>query len=119
MTLVFVYGTLKRGGTNHHHLAGQEFVAPARTLPRYRLHRVSDYPGLVAAADATTGITGEVWSVDDDCLAELDRFEGTDQGLYRRERVLLDGAFPDAQVQAYFYLKDVSECPDCGPTWPV
>jgi len=119
MTLVFVYGTLKRGGSNHTYLAGQEFVAQARTLPRYRLYRIEDYPGMVPAADATAGITGEVWSVDDDCLAELDRLEGTEQGMYRREQVQLDGAFPEANVQTYVYLRDISGCADCGSTWKV
>jgi gamma-glutamylcyclotransferase (GGCT)/AIG2-like uncharacterized protein YtfP len=30
-TPLFVYGTLKRGGSNHHQLASQTFLGPART----------------------------------------------------------------------------------------
>ena len=38
MTLVFVYGTLKRGGENHRWIAQQQFVAEASTAPLYRLY---------------------------------------------------------------------------------
>jgi len=37
MTRIFVYGTLKRGGRNHHFMAGQQFVGEARTAPGYTL----------------------------------------------------------------------------------
>jgi gamma-glutamylcyclotransferase (GGCT)/AIG2-like uncharacterized protein YtfP len=119
MTLVFVYGTLKRGGSNHHHLAGQEFVAPARTGPGYRLYQLGEYPGLVASPGATAAITGEVWSVDDACLAALDRLEGTAEGLYARVPVALEGSFNPGAVQAYLYLRDVGGRTECGPTWKV
>ena len=33
MTLIFVYGTLMHGGQNHHYLAQQQFIGPARTRP--------------------------------------------------------------------------------------
>ena len=42
MTTLFVYGTLKRGGSNHAHLAGQKFLGPART---------ADSPDATRAAD--------------------------------------------------------------------
>jgi len=119
VNLVFFYGTLKRGGSNHHYLAGQEFVAPARTAPGYRLFRLGDYPGMVASPGAQAAITGEVWSVDDACLAELDRLEGTAEGLYQRVPVALAGSFPDGGVEGYLYLRDVSGLADCGPTWEV
>ena len=82
MTLVFVYGTLKRGGGNHHFLAGQAFVDEARTARGYTLYDLSGYPGMVRQDDDDTGVMGEVWSVDDECLARLDVLECTAEGLY-------------------------------------
>ena len=117
MTLVFVYGTLKRGGSNHFLLAGQEFAGTARTLPGFALYDLEGYPGMVADGAASEGISGEVWSVDPACLAELDRLEGIEEGLYRRERVPLEPPFADKAVDAYLYLRSVSGRPRSGPDW--
>jgi gamma-glutamylaminecyclotransferase len=117
MTRLFVYGTLKRGCKNHHHLVGQ-YVGEARTTPGYRLHDLGDYPGMVADATDTDGVTGEIWSVDDAALAHLDDFEGVDEGLYLRERVTLaGGAFADADVHTYLYARSVADRPALGATW--
>ena len=82
--LVFVYGTLRRGGSQHGRMAGAEFVA-AGTI-RGRLYRIDWYPGVVVD-DAGDDIAGEVLAVDPALLAELDLFEG---GEYRRVRVSVD-----------------------------
>ncbi|MDI1319207.1 MAG: gamma-glutamylcyclotransferase, partial [bacterium] len=78
MTCVFVYGTLKRGGSNHAFLARQRFLGEARTAPGFTLYSLGDYPGMVRAPGDTAGVTGELWVVDDTCLAELDQLEGLD-----------------------------------------
>lgn len=118
-TLVFVYGTLKRGGSNHHFLAGQRFLGEARTAPGYRLYHLSGYPGMIPLTDDRDGVTGEVWSVDPACLAELDRLEGTDEGLYRREPIALLTPFGGQDIQTYIYARSVAGKPDLGSTWPV
>jgi gamma-glutamylcyclotransferase (GGCT)/AIG2-like uncharacterized protein YtfP len=117
MTLVFVYGTLKRGGSNHFLLAGQQFVGAAKTRSGFALYDLDGYPGMVADAAATEGISGEVWAVDAACLEEMDRLEGTAEGLYRRERVPLEPPFADRAVDAYLYLRSVSGRPRTGPDW--
>lgn len=119
MPLIFVYGTLKRGGSNHRQIADQEFVGMARTAPGYQLYDLGDYPGMVAAPEDQLGVTGELWSVDEAALRRLDRFEGVDQGLYRRVPIALQP--PDAQrvAETYLYNKSVSGRPALGPTWPV
>jgi gamma-glutamylcyclotransferase (GGCT)/AIG2-like uncharacterized protein YtfP len=119
MTLVFVYGTLKRGGANHHLLAGQEFAGAARTQPGFALYDLDGYPGMVADAEAREGITGEVWRVDDACIVLLDELEGTEEGLYRREAVALDPPFSNQTVEAYLYLRSVSDRLRTGPDWKV
>ena len=124
--LVFVYGTLKRGGSNHGLLAGQDFVGPARLAPGFVLYSLGDYPGLVAEAGAADRVTGELWAVDDAALARLDELEGVEEGLYARVPAVLEewpeplsaGArFADARM--YVYLRDVSGRPRLGETWPV
>lgn len=75
--LVFVYGTLRRGGSNHFRMAGAEFVA-AGTITG-RIYRIDWYPGLVLD-DAGEEIHGEVYSVTPDQLSTLDVFEGLSAG---------------------------------------
>lgn len=71
--LVFVYGTLRRGGSNAFRMAGAEFLSPGTILGR--LYRIDWYPGLVVD-DAGDEIHGEVYSVGPEQLGELDVFEG-------------------------------------------
>ena len=109
--LVFVYGTLKRGCSNHRVLAGQQFIGEARTAPGYRLYHLGEYPGMIAAPDDTLGVAGEVLSVDPASLARLDVFEGIDEGLYRREPIKLLAPFADQPVDTYLYAHSVANRP--------
>ncbi len=119
MTTVFVYGTLKRGGSNHLFLEGQKYLGAVRTEPGFALYSLGDYPGMVRAPGDTVGVTGELWSVDDACLAELDRLEGLDEGLYERVDVLLQPNPHAPSAQAYLYLHPHHGLPPVGDTWPV
>jgi gamma-glutamylaminecyclotransferase len=116
-TLLFVYGTLKRGCSNHGLLAGQRFIGVARTAPGYRLYDLGSYPGLVADAADARGVIGEVWSVDPPALLRLDELEGVDEGLYRREPIALAGSFAGEQVAAYFYARPLGSHRAIGPEW--
>jgi gamma-glutamylcyclotransferase (GGCT)/AIG2-like uncharacterized protein YtfP len=116
-TLLFVYGTLKRGCSNHRYLADQTLVGIARTPPGYRLYDLGGYPGMVSRPDDTLGVTGEVWSVDDDALERLDRFEGLHEGLYRREPVSLRPPFDGEIVHAYFSELSVEGRREVGHSW--
>jgi len=117
VNLVFVYGTLKRGFINHHRMEGQEFVGAAATVPGYVLYELEGYPGMVADAAAAEGVTGEVWSVDDECLRGLDALEGTGEGLYRRESVPLQAPFAGSRVEAYVYMRSVGGRTRLGASW--
>ena len=117
MTLVFVYGTLKRGGSNHGFMDGQSFVGTAGTAPGFALYDLGGYPGLVPAPGGASAVSGEVWSVSEACLARLDELEGTAEGLYRRERVPLAGPFAASEVQAYVYLRGTEGRPLLGSEW--
>lgn len=117
MTRVFVYGTLKRGGSNHHFLAGQRYLGNARTTGSYTLYAVADYPGMVRSADPAHFVTGEVWAVDATCLAQLDQLEGLAEGLYTREPIPLAAPFADQPVDTYLYLRRIAGHPMIGSTW--
>ena len=117
MNLIFVYGTLKHGGHNHHFMVGQTFVGNARTSPGYTLYDLGGYPGLVAEPEDSDGVSGEVWTVDDACLAGLDVLEGPAEGLYRRAAVPLLAPYDAKRVEAYYYLMSVRERPRAGANW--
>lgn len=116
-TGLFVYGSLKRGGENHHYLAGQIFRGEAVSLPVYRMFDFEGYPAAIEAQPGTGyAISGELWSVDDACLRELDRLEDVDAGLYRRDAVQLAGS--DGAVVGYLFARDVAGLPEVGQSWP-
>lgn len=114
--LIFVYGTLMRGDCRHAVLAGQQFMGEARTEPAYRMFDVGTFPGLVEAADGLE-VEGEVWRVDERCLARLDAVEGVDEGLYARRPIRLQAPFETAPVEAYFYLQSTAGLRDCEWRW--
>jgi gamma-glutamylcyclotransferase (GGCT)/AIG2-like uncharacterized protein YtfP len=113
---LFVYGTLKRGDCRHHLLAGQQFAGTVRTRPIYRLFNVGEFPAMVRAADGLS-VEGELWSVDESRIEALDRAEGCDANLYRREVVELAAPHHDANAVAYLYQRTVQGLPDCGCRW--
>lgn len=79
-TLIFVYGTLRRGGSNHFRMDGCEFVGTATVTGT--LHRVAWFPGLVLDPDGRT-VSGEIYRTTHDRLPALDDYEGPE---YRRLR---------------------------------
>lgn len=81
---VFVYGTLKRGFSNHYFLRDARFVGKARTVHRYALY-VDEYPG-VHAGDKVCPIMGEVFEVDAGNMNRLDALEDHPR-LYKREQI--------------------------------
>lgn len=119
MILVFVYGTLKRGGSNHVFLRQQKFLGEARTTLGFTLYSLGDYPGMVRAPGDTAGVTGELWSVDEATLAELDRLEGVDEGLYKRIDASLAPNPIAGSAQTYLYLRQIDGLAAIGSTWPV
>lgn len=116
-SLLFVYGTLKRGCGNHAQMAGQTFVADARTVAGYRLFDVGGYPGLVPWDDDTEGVEGEIWRVDEAGLARLDAFEGLHEGLYVRQPLLLQPPFENLEIDGYLYPLPVAGRREVGSRW--
>jgi len=95
--LIFVYGTLRSGGSNHQRL---NHAVPLGTgTVRGRLYRVDWYPGLFLDPDAGE-IHGELYAVDAQTLAALDEFEGFS---YRRVRVPVATPNGNDPVEAWIW----------------
>lgn len=117
VTKIFVYGTLKRGGSNHPLLTGQHFLGETRTAGGYQLYSLGEYPAMVRSADVRHDVTGEVWAVDAACLTKLDALEGIAEGLYERVPIKLAPPFADRSVQTYLYLRSLEGQTSLGSTW--
>lgn len=82
--LVFVYGTLKKGFSNHRLLASSELLGRARTIEAYAMY--STGVPIVIKNESVSPITGELYRVDEATLVYLDSLEGHPD-WYRREEV--------------------------------
>lgn len=71
--LIFVYGTLRRGGSNHLRMAGMDLISSATV--HGMLYRVDWYPALVLNPDAPA-VRGEIYQINDTPLSALDEYEG-------------------------------------------
>jgi gamma-glutamylaminecyclotransferase len=102
-TLVFTYGTLKRGFSNHALLqelsrAGDaSFVGAAVTASRlplvcgpYRVPFLLNLPGDEEAGAGGSRVAGELYAVTPRGLARLDELEGVSRGHYERLPVAVD-----------------------------
>ena len=108
----FVYGTLKRGQSNYHLIAGAVCDAAIATV-RGRLYDVGPFPAL---ADGDECVYGEVLTIDPDVLprllAILDDLEGYDPidpdgSMYVRRLVTAtDAGGRELVAHAYFYNRD-------------
>lgn len=113
-TLLFVYGTLKRGERNYFRIADQKFVSEATTAPKYRVFDLGPYPGLVRDGEKGLAVRGEVFAVSECALAELDDFEGVPTAFVR-ELIEVEGY---GEVWAY-YTNAVPEGARSGGQWPL
>ena len=108
--LLFVYGSLKRGGANHGQLYAAEYLSVIRTAPRFALRVIDGYPALVPGSRA---IVGELYRIAALALPALDEFEGT---AYVRQEIELDGG---ERALAYLSCVPDAGAPYPGDQWPV
>jgi gamma-glutamylcyclotransferase (GGCT)/AIG2-like uncharacterized protein YtfP len=83
MSLLFVYGTLRRGHANHDRLEGATLIGRVSTVSAYTVASFAGFPALVPG---TTAVPGELYAVSDALLGRLDDFEGA---AYRRGSIRL------------------------------
>jgi len=85
--VVFVYGTLKRGFSNHFYLEGSEFLGEDFTKDRYFMSVFGGIPFVFRDSSESKSkgfIKGEVYIVDGSVLCMLDELEGHPDE-YKRE----------------------------------
>jgi len=105
-SLLFVYGTLKRGGENHRHLSAHRprFLGQGRIQGRLFRIKGESFPG-AAPTTSRRYVRGELYKLTSPgkSLKKLDKFEGTDEGLFVRKlaEVWIDGRRMKAWT--YFY----------------
>lgn len=81
---VFVYGTLRCGGSNYWRMEAAMFLEAA--MATGHLYRVDWYPGAIFDQCAGTIIHGELYEVPEEPLQELDVFEGKE---YERIKIIV------------------------------
>jgi gamma-glutamylaminecyclotransferase len=104
MHRVFVYGTLKRGFSNHDLLKGCEFVGRATTMSTYKMIEIG-FPVIMPDPEGKP-VAGEVYAVDDETLARLDQLEREGRAY---DRKLIDVTLPLAggerlPARAFIYV---------------
>lgn len=120
MQKLFVYGTLKRGCTNHHFLKDQSFLGEAFTRPCYRMYDVGGFPGLVLDPHTGYAIKGELWEIDQDCLVKVDWLEDVASGFYARAMAQLTTPHEEiADAIVYLFCPDTARLPEVGEEWKV
>lgn len=109
--LVFVYGTLRRGASNHFRMAEAEFVSVGTV--NGRLYQINWYPGLVldAAADR---VVGEIYQVSTSVMEELDLFEGAEYRRLQTQVLMSDGETVSASIWEWLGRVDESRCIKSG-----
>ena len=84
MALVWVYGTLRRGETNHALMRDCAYLGQWWSPPIFYLVDLGDYPGIV---NGQQSVLGELYIVDDPTLVKLDELEEVPHE-YSRERLM-------------------------------
>lgn len=105
--LVFVYGTLRRGGVRAmpELFPGSEFVGSASV--RGRLYDFGEYPGLLLG-ESGPPVAGEVYEVSEEVLKQLDDIEAPAYYSRREVEVSLGGGTKKCLV----YEPDLSLYPN-------
>lgn len=93
---VFVYGTLRRGGTNHRLLQCAQLLGEHLTEPVFAMLDIGPYPGVVRGGE--TPIRGEVYVVTPALFRQLDALEDYPR-TYTRQR--LTTPWGDAWIYLY------------------
>jgi gamma-glutamylcyclotransferase (GGCT)/AIG2-like uncharacterized protein YtfP len=97
MSALFVYGTLMTGGAREGLLKGLR-REPA-TVRGVLYDLPAGYPALAVGEGIVHGEV--VHDVDDARLSVLDRYEGVGEGLYRRERVVVQAGAVSLAADTY------------------
>jgi gamma-glutamylaminecyclotransferase len=116
MPRLFVYGSLKRGFPNEHVNTGTRVNGQYRTRDPYPLYLLGEgeVPCIVSSAGSGHQVLGELYEVNHDDLARMDRLErlGEPQGYERVEVVVERYDLPSVEHEpALAYVKQEQAIP--------
>lgn len=100
---IAVYGTLKKGESNHILLGDSELLGTGRTLPGYYMLDLGHYPAIIPGNHR---IKVEVYEVSESVLARLDRLEGH-PSYYKRLEVPIELGEEEVLAEIYILQKKV------------
>ncbi|MFA0960269.1 gamma-glutamylcyclotransferase [Roseivirga sp. BDSF3-8] len=105
--LIFVYGTLRVGGSHHHLLGESTTIRKEHILDHYCMYSAGWYPVVVPDSDPDShhSVVGDVISIHTDLVPKLDVYEGNE---FTRKQIELDGI----KEPVWIYLLKDSEDTD-------
>jgi len=98
---LFVYGTLRSGGTANSMLAGCDLVGTGE-IGGVLYDIDGQHPALVVYG--STPVQGEIWRCPVDLLATLDQYEQLETGLMRRIGATVRSVVDDRDVACWVYV---------------
>jgi gamma-glutamylcyclotransferase (GGCT)/AIG2-like uncharacterized protein YtfP len=99
--LVFVYGTLRRGGTRAMPTIFPDSTFVEEAKVHGRLYDFGEYPGL-QLEESNSLVVGEVYEIDDEILKHLDDIEA--ESHYLRKQLEL--SLGDRRMMSWVYVFD-------------
>lgn len=108
-TLVFIYGSLKKGFCNHHMLKKAKYKCKAKTRKRYGMfqERNANYPYLIKQSNSCYHhVEGEIYEVKTSTtLKQLDIFEDAPE-YYQREIIEIETTSGSIQKAQVYFMKE-------------
>lgn len=95
--LIFVYGTLREGGSKHDRMEGAKRLGEAWVLGR--LYEIAWHPGMLLDESEGIPVRGEVFEIERAMLRPLDEFEGNEFERLKTTVHLKEGG----EVRAWIY----------------
>ncbi|GLR63561.1 gamma-glutamylcyclotransferase family protein [Marinospirillum insulare] len=103
---VLVYGTLRKGGSNHSLMQEAHFITEA-TLSDFTMVSLGGYPAVYKDKAAKNDILAELYSVDNLTFSDLDELEGYPD-YYQRSQVEISLA-KEQKIKAWIYHQSKDE----------
>tara|TARA_R100000781_G_scaffold94684_2_gene59007 strand:+ start:3216 stop:3812 length:597 start_codon:yes stop_codon:yes gene_type:complete len=114
---VFVYGTLKMGGHNHHYLKDSKFVQhflfPELTLIE------TGYGFPAAIMNEGSSVYGEIYQINNKTLLNLDRLEGEGSLYFRKERSITLEDLRGVRVKVYIWGRPTHHIEESLYYWDI
>jgi gamma-glutamylaminecyclotransferase len=108
MYSIFLFGTLKEGFPNSSTNKGSRVAGEFITINRYPLYLVGERysPWLVLSEGEGFQVRGQVFTVDEATLGDMDRLERIHKtDGYRRVQVQVFSEFTHEEMQVFMYVK--------------